>query len=337
MEETRYMISDASKLVGVEAHVLRYWQEQLGITVPRNEMGHRYYTQEHIEIFKNVKQLKDRGFGLRAIKSIQAMPEEMENSGSADGTEAAGGEAEALTGLLPEQMTEEKTISLAEQQNEGMLQFRAIMGEIVLKAMEDNNRKLGEEIGKQLVKEELEKRLGETVSERVSQQIGEMLRTREAAEEARYRQLDETIRRVQKNRAEAAASAAAQAPKPRLYTVAEDGRFVPDIQESQRGQKTGKAAKEIRSVSQLKKEQKLLQKKQREMQRLKKKQEQKLLREQKKNTNKRNDKKTAERTMSEAAAAQAPQQTVAAAEKQKVRTQTKKRSGKGLFSRKERK
>ena len=29
MSETRYMISDASRLVDVEAHVLRYWEEEL--------------------------------------------------------------------------------------------------------------------------------------------------------------------------------------------------------------------------------------------------------------------------------------------------------------------
>ena len=29
MGEVRYMISDAAKLVDVEAHVLRYWEEEL--------------------------------------------------------------------------------------------------------------------------------------------------------------------------------------------------------------------------------------------------------------------------------------------------------------------
>lgn len=41
MSETRYMISDASRLVDVEAHVLRYWEEELGLPIGRNEMGHR--------------------------------------------------------------------------------------------------------------------------------------------------------------------------------------------------------------------------------------------------------------------------------------------------------
>ena len=52
MSETRYMISDASRLVDVEAHVLRYWEEELGLPIGRNEMGHRYYTEEDIRLFR---------------------------------------------------------------------------------------------------------------------------------------------------------------------------------------------------------------------------------------------------------------------------------------------
>ena len=52
MEKVRYMISDAAALAGVETHVLRYWEEELDLTIPRNEMGHRYYTRENIEEFQ---------------------------------------------------------------------------------------------------------------------------------------------------------------------------------------------------------------------------------------------------------------------------------------------
>ena len=39
MIEKRYIISDAAKMVEVESHVLRYWEDELGIVIPRNEMG----------------------------------------------------------------------------------------------------------------------------------------------------------------------------------------------------------------------------------------------------------------------------------------------------------
>ena len=41
MSEIRYMISETAKQVDVEAHVLRYWEEELSLPIDRNEMGHR--------------------------------------------------------------------------------------------------------------------------------------------------------------------------------------------------------------------------------------------------------------------------------------------------------
>ena len=68
MDEVHYLISDASKKVDVEAHVLRYWEDELELEIPRNEMGHRYYTDLHIRLFKQVKNLKEKGYQLKAIK-----------------------------------------------------------------------------------------------------------------------------------------------------------------------------------------------------------------------------------------------------------------------------
>ena len=48
-------ISDAAKEVKVESHVLRYWEEELHLPIKRNELGHRYYTEEDIERFKQIK------------------------------------------------------------------------------------------------------------------------------------------------------------------------------------------------------------------------------------------------------------------------------------------
>ena len=60
MEKVRYMISDAAALAGVETHVLRYWEEELDLTIPRNEMGHRYYTRKHTGISKNQRTKRKR-------------------------------------------------------------------------------------------------------------------------------------------------------------------------------------------------------------------------------------------------------------------------------------
>ena len=64
------LISDAAKEVKVESHVLRYWEEELHLPIKRNELGHRYYTKEDVERFKQIKSMKERGLQLKAIKMI---------------------------------------------------------------------------------------------------------------------------------------------------------------------------------------------------------------------------------------------------------------------------
>lgn len=76
MEEVHYLISDASRQVQVETHVLRYWEEELGLLIPRNELGHRYYTEVHIRLFRQIKKLKEQGYQLKAIRGILGKMEE---------------------------------------------------------------------------------------------------------------------------------------------------------------------------------------------------------------------------------------------------------------------
>ena len=68
MKETRYLISETAKLVQVEPHVLRYWEEELGLSIKRNEMGHRYYTKDDIQLFCCIKKLKNEGMLLKIWK-----------------------------------------------------------------------------------------------------------------------------------------------------------------------------------------------------------------------------------------------------------------------------
>lgn len=70
MEDTIYYISEASRKVQVEPHVLRYWEEELQLAIRRNEMGHRCYTQKDIEIFSRIRLLKEQGLQLKAIRLV---------------------------------------------------------------------------------------------------------------------------------------------------------------------------------------------------------------------------------------------------------------------------
>ncbi len=70
MVKEKYLINEAAKEVRVETHVLRYWEEELELSIGRNEQGHRIYTQEDIDKFIEIKNLKDQGLQLKAVKTI---------------------------------------------------------------------------------------------------------------------------------------------------------------------------------------------------------------------------------------------------------------------------
>lgn len=61
MEERSYQVQEAVRLIGVESHVLRYWEEELGITVGRTKQGYRLYSEKNIRLFRQVKELKRTG------------------------------------------------------------------------------------------------------------------------------------------------------------------------------------------------------------------------------------------------------------------------------------
>lgn len=75
----RYSISEASELIGFANHVLRFYEKEFEIEVPRNRSGHRYYTYVEIEKFLYIKTLKERGLSNKQIKTILSSPEEIIN------------------------------------------------------------------------------------------------------------------------------------------------------------------------------------------------------------------------------------------------------------------
>jgi len=70
MSNVHYMISEAAKQVGAEPHALRYWEDELTLTIGRTEMGHRYYTKEDIQLFRCIKELKEQGMLLKDLKEL---------------------------------------------------------------------------------------------------------------------------------------------------------------------------------------------------------------------------------------------------------------------------
>ena len=83
MGDVHYMISEVAKHVGVESHVLRYWEEELDLPIGRTEMGHRHYTEEDIQLFSCIKELKEQGLLLKEIK--QLLPDMLRTKSTSEG------------------------------------------------------------------------------------------------------------------------------------------------------------------------------------------------------------------------------------------------------------
>ena len=216
MKEVRYMISDTAKKVDVEAHVLRYWEDELELSIGRTEMGHRYYTPDDIVLFKNIKELKEQGFQLKAIKML--MPELMKDKGKGIenlihlkeelNEKASRMTAEAVvTNEKPSKdaqvMAVQKSVGQAYPQNDKILQFQEIIKTVVLDALQENN-------------EALQKEMGHQVSDNVIKQMDYIMRLQDEKEEERFKQLDETIRSYQKSRQEVAVSKKTEKKKHRF-------------------------------------------------------------------------------------------------------------------------
>ncbi len=70
-----YTISEVSELTGYAPHVLRYYEKEFDIEVPRTDSNHRYYTISEVELIQYIKSLQDKGFSNKQIKMIITSPE----------------------------------------------------------------------------------------------------------------------------------------------------------------------------------------------------------------------------------------------------------------------
>lgn len=70
-----YTISEVSELTGYAPHVLRYYEKEFDIEVPRTDSNHRYYTYKEIELIQYIKMLQEKGFSNKQIKLIISSPE----------------------------------------------------------------------------------------------------------------------------------------------------------------------------------------------------------------------------------------------------------------------
>jgi len=192
------LISEAAREVEVESHVLRYWEEELKLPIKRNEQGHRYYTGEDVEFFKQIKRMKEQGLQLKAIKMILKNGELNVVSGKAeqDGTVqekevkaqkvAHAGEVTQINSGLAEADRLEISAASGEDKTK---RLQWLLQQLIREAVRENNRDLCREIKESVVKE-LDYQF-RNLEEREEQRDA----AREQREEEHFRQLDDLLRK----------------------------------------------------------------------------------------------------------------------------------------------
>lgn len=175
------LIKEAAKMLEVESHVLRYWEEELGIDIKRNSMGHRYYDERDIKLFKDVKELKKRGLTLKDIKSGIDNKKKYEKLSNGD----EGNEIVHID--EPATLADDKVVDFK------LAQIQSSMNRIVANALREN-------------KDIITTSIKAEVTADVMRQFDTVMREKEEKEEARFKKLDETLRKLQQVNEEVAAT-----------------------------------------------------------------------------------------------------------------------------------
>ena len=202
MGEVRFMISEAAKQVHVESHVLRYWEEELELVIGRTEMGHRYYTEDDIQLFCCIKKLKDAGMLLKDLKPL--IPElkstklklqkteafkkaALKKEAAAAQTASSPAVPSTLTAVsAPVTATEAEVVPITQLE-----QVRSLIGDVLTEVVVSNNDTLKKDISK-------------SVTTDVIREMDFLFQAKERQEEEHFRKLDTLIRQQQASRKEAA-------------------------------------------------------------------------------------------------------------------------------------
>ncbi|MDO4317736.1 MAG: MerR family transcriptional regulator [Lachnospiraceae bacterium] len=204
MGEKHYSIADVAKKINLEPHLIHHWEEELALDIPRNERGFRYYGKQEIELLRSVQKLRQKGFRIGAIKliindikRIEALPADqlLELRDKLDVAMGINSLNEAIRfdqGTLTKKEPEKEVAPPSEPERK-LEQFKAVLSEVVMQALQQNNV-------------ELSQRINYSVSDSVVREMEYLLRRKEEREEEHYRMLDQAITLFRESDREAAAT-----------------------------------------------------------------------------------------------------------------------------------
>ena len=162
--------------------------KEVHLPIKRNELGHRYYTEEDVERFKQIKGMKERGLQLKAIKMIlkdgkldMLVPKEA----NAEETQQDHEE-----GSMPIDIVEPKeNVVSADNKEEKSRRLQWLLQQLIRETLQENNSALCREIKESVVKElDYQFRMQEERDEARDQLLAQQ-------NEEHYRRMDELLRK----------------------------------------------------------------------------------------------------------------------------------------------
>lgn len=186
MRNETFTIKEVAELLDIEQYVLRYYEKELNLNILRNAQGHRIYTPEKVELLRQIKELREQGLELKAIKNFVGNLEE-------EGIESLVqvGATSAKMGIV--QTTKEASIDISDKDDIKVSQFATLMKEMLKQALVEYN-----EDTKTQIKDEL----SEEVNVMVNKKFRELEVLQQQKDEEYYKKLDETMREMQKMKRE---------------------------------------------------------------------------------------------------------------------------------------
>ena len=200
-DEQPILISDACKQLNMEAHVLRYWEEELGLPIMRNDQGYRCYTNAQLLMYQRSKILRDAGYQLKAIKLVVPRLALLDDDEfyylvklSDEMNKRASELPDTLPAILPVSASQTELARKLRREEFNDVMNRSL-DEALGRLSADINAQLAdticEQIGVQLDNVIAEK-ITEQVSTKVIKEMDYRMRLQDDEAEERFRKLDET-------------------------------------------------------------------------------------------------------------------------------------------------
>lgn len=194
MKDKKYTIKEASEILNLESHTLRYYEDELELKIERNSLGHRYYCDYDLRVFRHIISLKEQGLQLKAIRN--AIKGSYDFAGGDDWKEQGETYLQVVSSLdsppkAGVRIIRDDQIDITDTSNKKVEQFRLMMKDTFIQAINENQEEL---------KAELNYHIKYKIEEDMKEEIQKVESLYEEKDKERYRKLDETMREMQKIR-----------------------------------------------------------------------------------------------------------------------------------------